>query len=82
MVYVYILVCVCISISDLVWFTVLPGLSNRLQAEPAGRSWLVQARLDFAAPQTVHTHTDTVCFRMEAGQAQEHARSLQGDTLS
>lgn len=64
--YIFISACVyvCISVSDFVWFTVLPGLSNRLQAEPAGRSQSVQARLDFAAPWMVHTRADTVCSLM------------------
>lgn len=48
-----------ISVYDFVWFIVLLGLSNRLKAEPAERSWSVQARCDFAAPQVVYKPADT-----------------------
>lgn len=59
----------CISVSNYVCFTLSPGLSNGLQAEPGGRAWSLESRLGFAAPWIVQTCADTVCSLMGCGKS-------------
>lgn len=66
-IYLCLRVCVAISVSDFLWFSVLPELTNSLWAEPAGRSWSVQARQLFAAPWTLHKHVNTLFSLMGRG---------------
>lgn len=64
--FVYFCVYVAISLSDFLWFTILPQLTT-VRVEPAGRSWSAQARQLFAAPWTLHKHAGTVCSLMGKG---------------